>query len=314
MRSTLKLDSTTRFLTTTTLGGPKSKYTRLEQETDMRGSISFLKWAGGKGQLIHELRKNLPTKFNNYYEPFAGGASLFFFIKKNLPDKKCTISDINEELISSFKVVKYNLKELIQELKKLRENYDKKGVRYYYEVRDLIKDVEKLSDIEKAARFIFLNKTCWNGLYRVNSEGKFNVPSGKYKNPKIFDEKNLREVRKLLIDTKIMKADFSVILKLAKKGDFIYFDPPYFPISKTSCFTDYTKSGFNEEDQKKLGKIFKKLDRRGCFIMLSNSDTKLIRELYKDYKKYIRVVHARRAINRIGSKRGPINELIIRNY
>lgn len=307
-----RLDDGAATIFRTTHRSSKSKYSTSLQETDMRGGISFLKWAGGKGQLIHRLDSFIPQKFHSYYEPFSGGASLFFHIKKKkFPDKKCIISDTNEELINSFRVVKYHLNELIEELKKHRENYDMKGEDYYYEVRNKIKP-DRLSNIQRAARFIFLNKTCWNGLYRVNSKGEFNVPSGKYQNPKIFDEKNLKQVRKLLKNTKIKILDFSEVLKFAKKEDFIYFDPPYLPVSKTSKFTDYTKSGFNEEDQKRLADVFQKLDKKGCFVMLSNSDTKLIRDLYKNFE--IENVDARRMINCKKDGRGKINELLIKNY
>lgn len=270
----------------------------------------FLKWAGGKSQILDELVKRFPKKFNRYFEPFVGAGTVFFYIKKFNKVEKCFISDINEELINVFKVVKKRPNELIDELKIHKENYQKDKKNYYYHVRKM-KPID-LSDVENAARFIFLNKTCWNGLYRVNSKGKFNVPMGGYKNPRIFDIKEIKQASHLLRNVSIRKSDFSSVLKSAKDGDFIYFDPPYQPISKTSSFTSYTKNAFDEEDQKKLAEVFQKLAKKGCLVMLSNSDSELIRKLYKYFK--IHVVKARRIINCQGDKRGPINELVITNY
>lgn len=307
---TLKLSRTPPFLTTTQ-SGPKTRLDSVIQDTDVRGGMSFLKWAGGKGQLISELESRLPQNFNNYFEPFVGGASLFFHIKNTNPKINAKISDVNEELINSFLVIRNSLEELILKLEEHKEKYEKSPKKYYYNLRDHV-DPNKLTRIEKAARFIFLNKTCWNGLYRVNSKGEFNVPHGKNNKPNIFDENKLRKVRSLLKNAKIISGDFSYIIKDAKKGDFIYFDPPYIPISRTSKFTDYTKSGFTEQDQIRLAKVFKTLDNNGCLLMLSNSDSKIIRKLYKDYK--IDIVKARRVINSQKNKRGKINELLITNY
>lgn len=295
---------------TTTFGCSKSKLESTSKNIDMHGGISFLKWAGGKGQIMTELEKFIPHEFNNYFEPFVGGGSLFFHIKKKYPNKKAIISDINEELINSYLVIKYHLKKIIEELKKHKENYDKKGIKYYYKIRKV--KPKTLSAVERAARFIFLNKTCWNGLFRVNSKEEFNVPAGKYKKPQIFDEERLKLIRKLLKNTIIKVSDFSEVIKFARVGDFIYFDPPYYPISKTSKFTDYTKSGFKEKDQKNLARVFRELDNRGCFVLLSNSDAKFIRNLYRDFK--IKSIMVKRMINCIGSKRGPVNELLITNY
>lgn len=267
---------------------------------------TFVKWAGGKKQLLSEIVKFMPKKFNNYIEPFVGSGTVYFFIQKNF-DGKAFISDINKELITAFEVVRDNPMELINLLKIHRSSHNKE---YYYKIRAL--DVEKLNPIEASARFIYLNKTCFNGLYRVNSKGKFNVPMGNYRNPSIFNEKDLMVASQLLKRAKIDVLDFMEIVNHVKKGDFVYFDPPYYPLSRTSSFTSYAKEAFLEKEQKALADIFRQLDNKGCFIMLSNSDCEFIRNLYIGFN--IHVVKARRSISCIGSKRGKINELIITNY
>lgn len=304
---------------TTTFSSSKQRFSINNLEHDVRGGLSPLKWAGGKGQIVEELEKRMPLKFNNYLEPFVGGASLFFNTKKKfeqkIPEKEYLILDNNRDLINFYLTVKYNLKDLILELDRHIKKYyskDEKNKKiYYYEIRKL--DTGTLSNVEAAARFIFLNKTCWNGLYRVNSSGLFNVPYGRNKNPRILDEEKLRLIKHLLKGTIIKHGDFSEVLKFARSGDFVYFDPPYFPISETSNFTDYTKSGFGKEDQERLFDVFETLDRRGCFLMLSNSYSKLIENLYKNYNSKT-VIRVRRYINSKKDNRGPIKELIIRNY
>ncbi|WP_456456495.1 DNA adenine methylase [Thermovibrio sp.] len=264
----------------------------------------FVKWAGGKRQLLKQLVFFSPTKFNRYFEPFVGGGALFFKLMPSV----AVISDANYELINAYKVIKENVEELIESLKKHKNEKE-----YFYKIRAL--DPNRLSPVERASRFIYLNKTCFNGLYRENSKGEFNVPFGRYKNPKICDEDNLRAVSRFLnsINLEIVHADYRKVCSLPQKGDFVYLDPPYIPVSRTASFTTYLSLGFNEEDHKVLSFVFKELDKRGCFVMLSNADHPLIRELYKEYR--IVELTTNRAINCVGNKRkGTGKELLIMNY
>ncbi|MHA1340181.1 MAG: DNA adenine methylase [Promethearchaeota archaeon] len=265
----------------------------------------FLKWAGGKRQLISQITPYIPKNFNKYIEPFVGGGALFFYL---LP-KKAILIDKNAELINVYRVIKENVEELIANLK-----HHKNEKEYYYKIRDidLKEEFKEWSDVQKASRTIYLNRCCYNGLYRVNSRGHFNVPFGRYKNPRFLDEKNLRAVHYTLQNAKILCASFEACLDYAEKGDFVYFDPPYFPISDTAYFTSYTKDNFTKEDQEKLFDVYRELDKRGCYCMLSNSYNEFILELYKDYK--IIQVSAKRAINSVASKRGEITESLIINY
>ncbi|NPA53163.1 MAG: DNA adenine methylase [Aquificae bacterium] len=264
----------------------------------------FVKWAGGKRQLIKILKFYLPIEYKTYIEPFVGGGALLF---ETLP-KKAIINDINAELINAYNVIKNNVDELIESLK-----YHKNEKNYYYYIRSL--DPDKLTPIERASRFIYLNKTCFNGLYRENSKGKFNVPFGNYKNPKIVDEENLKAISEYLntYDIKIFNGDYKEVCELAEKGDFIYFDPPYYPLNKTASFTKYNKYDFTEKDQIELANLFKELDRKGCYILLSNSNTNFIRKLYKDYE--IIELEANRFINSKGDRRGKSKiEVLIKNF
>lgn len=274
----------------------------------MNGEIpSFIKWAGGKKQLLKQFKQFFPSKAERYFEPFVGGGAVAFYIiqKNNL--KEIYLSDINEELINCYEVIRDNVEELITKLEFHRESHNKD---YYYAIREL--SPELLSKVERASRFIYLNKTCFNGLYRVNSKGKFNVPMGSYKNPSIFQENDLKELSKILKNVRILKMPFEKILDYAKEGDFIYFDPPYYPLTKGKNFTSYTKDNFSEQDQIKLAQVFKELDKKGCKVMLSNSDTEFIKQLYKGYNIYI--VKATRMINCDATKRGVINEVVVTNY
>ncbi|MBI5872337.1 DNA adenine methylase [archaeon] len=268
---------------------------------------SFVKWAGGKKQLLRQFKQFFPEKVESYFEPFVGGGAVAFYIiqKNNL--KEIYLSDINEELINCYEIIRDNVKELIVKLKFHKENHNKE---YYYAIREL--SPELLSKIETASRFIYLNKTCFNGLYRVNSKGKFNVPMGSYKNPSIFQENDLKQLSGVLKNVKILRMPFEKILDHAKEGDFIYFDPPYYPLTKGKNFTSYTKDNFSEQDQIKLAQVFKELDKKGCKIMLSNSDTEFIKQLYKGYN--IHIVKANRMINCDATKRGLINEVVVTNY
>lgn len=270
----------------------------------------FVKWAGGKGQLLEQFKPLFPKKFNKYFEPFVGSGAVFFYIVQNFKFKKIIISDINKELINAYEIIKSDVERLIVELKQHKEYHLVEGKKYYLIIRAT--NPNDLPALERAARFIYLNKTCFNGLYRVNSKGKFNVPMGAYKNPDIVQEDRLRLVSELLKDVIIKVISFEKIINLAKKEDFIYFDPPYYPLKKGKSFTTYTKDIFLEKEQKKLAEVFKKLDKKGCFVMLSNSDTKFIKDLYSDYN--IHLVQATRMINCNGDKRGKINEIVVTNY
>jgi len=265
----------------------------------------FLKWAGGKRQLLPQMEAHFPKHYNRYIEPFIGGGAVFFHL---LPENSI-VSDNNPDLINCYKVIKEDVEGLIKSLKK--HVYEKI---YYYEIRALDRDVKKfadLSNVEKASRSIFLNKTGYNGLYRVNSKGLFNVPFGRHKNPKICDETNLRNVSQALKKVEISLGSFEICLDFAEKDDFIYFDPPYFPLSDTALFTSYTKNSFDKSSQIKLFEVFKELNRRGCNLMLSNSYTEFILDLYKDFK--IITLKAKRNINSNSQKRGLINEVLILN-
>lgn len=263
----------------------------------------FIKWAGGKSQLLPKISELLPPKkqIGRYFEPFLGGGAMFFYLQH----PKSFLSDTNNDLVELYEVVQNNVEELIKALKPYKNEPD-----YFYEVR--AQNPATLSKVKRAARFVYLNKTCFNGLYRVNSKGEFNVPFGRYKNPAICDVEGLRSASLALQNVKITHGDFQSVLTKTKTTDFIYFDPPYQPLNKTSSFTSYTSIGFGEEQQIKLAKLYKELANKGCFVMLSNSDTPIIRELYKDF--YIHEIQASRAINSIGSGRGKITELLIINY
>lgn len=265
----------------------------------------IVKWVGGKRQLMFELLKNMPKSYNRYFEPFIGGGALFFELQPEL----AYISDMNEELINLYSVVRDNVYELIEDLSKHEISKE-----YFLEIRniDRTEKYAELSNIERASRFIYLNRTCFNGMYRVNSQGQFNVPFGHYKNPRIIDENNLLNCSELLKKTEIKCADFSEILTKVKKGDFVYFDPPYVPLNETSSFTSYTKDGFDMDMQFKLRDVCDELDSFGVKFLLSNSDTKLVNELYANYE--IKKVFATRAINANADGRGKITEVLVRNY
>lgn len=271
----------------------------------------FVKWVGGKRQLLAQFRRmnlyppeNFDPKKSRYFEPFVGGGAVFFDL---LPEEGF-LSDLNKELVTTYNVIKNDLEKLIVSLKKHKTDKD-----YFLDVR--AQDPNKLSDVAVASRFIFLNRTCFNGMYRVNSKGGFNVPFGKYTNPLICDEDNLRKVSKALQNIDIKHQDYKEVLKKAKRGDFIYFDPPYYPVSKTASFTSYTAETFLEKEQTELRDTLVDLNKRGCFVMLSNSDTPFINKIYSGIKGvHINKVQAGRAINSNGSGRGKITEVLITNY
>ena len=245
----------------------------------------ILKWAGGKTQLLEHLLPKIPKEYNKYIEPFFGGGALFFALKPNNP----IIADSNPELINLYRVIAKDVNSLISELKNLKNEKE-----FFYHMRR--KEFSELSEIEAAARTIFLNKTAFNGLYRVNKKGHFNVPFGYYKNSKILDEDQLLAASKLLKKTKILLGDFKdVLCKHAKKGDFIFLDPPYLPVSKFSDFKRYTKEQFYEKDQISLANLVNKLSKKGCNILLTNSNHPLIHDLYKDFD--IDIHKTKRSIN-----------------
>ena len=270
----------------------------------------FVKWAGGKRQILDKLIKYVPEDFNTYYEPFVGGGALFF----ELSPKNAVINDSNEELINVFRCIKdeEKLTKMSNELNHHEANHSEE---YYYKIRNIDRDKNKfnrLSDYKRAARTIYLNKACFNGLYRVNSKGEFNVPFGKKLKVNTYEGQNIGIIHAYLNfnNIKILSIDFEEAVKDAKEGDFIYFDPPY--DSDTSTFNSYTEDGFSKDEQIRLSNVFKNLSDRGCYVMLSNHNTVLINELYKDF--YIHKITAKRNINSNGEKRGKVEEVIITNY
>lgn len=278
----------------------------------------FVKWAGGKRQLLEKLQTYFPKNFGTYFEPFLGGGAVFFHVasNKNNTPFKAVLSDVNDELMITYSVIEKKVEELIPILKGHEKNYFSSPKDYFYKIRDPEPNESKLNcDIERAARFIFLNRTCFNGLYRVNSKNKFNVPWGKYEKPIICNEMNLRAVSRALnlTDAEILIGDYKQISEKAKSGDVIYFDPPYHPVSQTANFTSYTKDGFSKKDQEDLANLCRTLYERGCKVIVSNSDTKEIQALYSDKKIFeAKKVTALRAINCKGTLRTGHSELIIK--
>ena len=272
----------------------------------------FLKWVGGKRQLMSAITPLLPDDFDQlkYYEPFVGAGAVLLAIQP----KKAVINDTNSELINCYKMIKEYPEELLVLCQKHKESNSKE---HFYKLRALDRsdDFKTLSSQERAARIIYLNKTCFNGLFRVNSRGQFNVPYGNYSNPSIADPAVIKAISTYLNQDKIriLEGDFEQAVKTAKKGAFIYFDPPYHPISDTSSFTGYSVNGFGEEEQIRLRDTCNKLSDQGCQVLLSNSSADLIKSLYNDSRYKIVEVKANRAINAVGSKRGQISELLIHN-
>ncbi len=289
----------------------------------------FIKWAGGKGQLIEEISKRLPIglgfSINKYAEPFVGGGAVLFYLLSNYNFKEVYISDINLDLINTYKIIRDNPYELISLLKTLKEQYTNTNSQknFYYDVRNKYNTLKINNDlntnIEKAGLFIFLNKTCFNGLYRVNRKGKFNVPRGSYKNPAICDEDNLINVSILLKNVIIEWKDYKASKGFIDENTLVYFDPPYRPLNQTSNFNTYTQDGFSDKDQIELANFVQEISKKDAKIILSNSDPKNISnndnffdDLYSDFK--ITRISATRMINSKGSARGKINELLITNF
>jgi DNA adenine methylase len=240
----------------------------------------FVKWAGGKRQLIPILNDNLPKSMGTYYEPFLGGGALLFHILSERNGQKCGVSDLNSDLVLTYTTIRDKANDLIHSLKNHSKNYQKDSKSYYYAIRES----NPRSAVEKTSRLLFLNRTCFNGLYRVNSKGKFNVPLGKYTNPNIVNEENIRSVSHVLQSSKvsIKCRDFESVLNDAKKGDLVYFDPPYQPVSDTANFTSYTHKSFTITDLKRLANLCLDLDSKGCKVLLSNSDSQEVAEMFTD--------------------------------
>ncbi len=270
----------------------------------------FVKWAGGKRQIIDKLKKYVPEEFGTYYEPFVGGGALLFELSPSV----AVINDSNEELMNVYNVLCNE--EKFKKMCSVLNTYEAKhSEEFFYDIRNKDRNkntYNRLADYTRAARTIYLNKACFNGLYRVNSKNEFNVPFGKKLKVNTYDGSNLIVVSNYLTinDVKILCVDFEEAVSTAKKGDFVYFDPPY--DSDTQTFNSYTETGFDKDEQRRLAKVFKELDSRGVYVMLSNHNTVLVNELYGNYN--IHIIEAKRAINANGKKRGKIEEVIITNY
>lgn len=272
----------------------------------------FIKWAGGKTQLLPDLLRHVPQRFGRYHEPFIGSAALFFALHSGARLGGGTVlSDSNTDLIGVYRAVRDDVEPLIAAL---REHSVHAGDRdYYYEIRawDRHPDWARRSSLERAARMIFLNKTCFNGLHRVNRSGHFNVPFGRYDHPTVCDEPNLRAASGALQGVELLVTDFESVLERVVPGDLVYFDPPYLPISTTSSFTAYTRDSFGPTQHRRLAFVFAALAERGCYTLLSNSSNPLVAELYSDFP--MSEVAARRAINSVAARRGTIREVIVTN-
>jgi DNA adenine methylase len=267
-----------------------------------------LKWAGGKRKLLQDIINHIPDKLSIYYEPFLGGGAVFF----SLQPSNAVVNDINDELINVYTAIRDNVEELIVDLKRHKNEKD-----YFYKIRAKDKDKDeynKLSSIKKASRIIYLNKTCYNGLFRVNQQGEFNAPFGRYKNPNIVNEKVLRKASDFFNKGNIIFkcGDFEEAVKGIKMDDFVYFDPPYDPVSDSANFTGYDRGGFGKAEQERLKNLCDRLNKKGAKFLLSNSATEYIIDLYKDYN--ITIVQANRAINSKSDKRGKVNEVLVKNY
>lgn len=261
----------------------------------------FLKWAGGKRDLIPAIEQFLPQEINTYYEPFLGGAAVYWHLANQQRFEKAVLNDLNADGITCYQVIQKQPQELIQELKTYP--FDKE---FFTKLRAL--DTSGLTLVQRAARMMYLNRTCFNGLYRVNKKGQFNVPWGKYKNPKILDVENVLACHRALQNASLFCGSYAKVIPEAVPGDVVYFDPPYVPLNATSNFRSYTSEGFTLDDQKELAQRFAELASRGVTVIASNADTPLVRELYP-FETH--VVPCRRNINSKGDKRGPVNELII---
>jgi DNA adenine methylase len=270
----------------------------------------FVKWAGGKGALLSEIAARLPRRgsFRRYVEPFVGAGALLFWIRRSFPEVDCVVSDSNAELVNAYRAVRDDVERVIT---KLETHQSLHSEEHYYNVRK----AAPRDSAERAARFIYLNRTCYNGLYRVNRKGQFNVPIGRYESPRILDRENLLAVSTALAPVDVRHEDFGSLTTECGRFDLVYLDPPYHPISATSRFTSYTAGGFGVEEQRRLAQEFEAMSRRGAAVLLSNSDTALVRELYRSLvpAPVFHLVQVARAINSKGANRGAIEELLIRS-
>jgi DNA adenine methylase len=271
----------------------------------------FLKWAGGKSQLLEQFEPLFPASVRSYSEPFLGGGAVFFHLKARFPKMRAALRDNNSELINCYQLVRDEVEGLMESLDEHLENFRSQGETYYYRVRE---QHNLRGTVERAARMIFLNKTCYNGLWRVNGKGEFNVPIGSYRPEKVslYDRANLLAASGALREVDLAVQDFRQTLAAAQEGDFVYVDPPYYPLSRTANFTSYTQEDFGRVEQSRLADLFAEAARRGARLMLSNSDTATTRELYTGFD--LKTVQARRAVNCDGAKRGRVSELVVRTY
>lgn len=267
-----------------------------------------VKWVGGKRQLLPQILPLIPKRMTAYCEPFLGGGAVLFALQP----KRALVNDLNQDLITVYRVIKEDADALIEHLSR-HENTPE----YFYRIRDLDRDKDAyaaLSDVEKASRLLYLNKTCYNGLFRVNASGAFNSPYGHYRRPNIVNEQTIRGVSRYFnaCDITFFSGDFASVLEQVPKGGFVYLDPPYDPVSDTASFTGYNRGGFGREEQLRLKECCDALTARGVKFLLSNSATPFIRELYGSYR--VSIVQARRAVNSVASRRGAIEEVLVRNY
>ncbi|MCI5929454.1 MAG: DNA adenine methylase [Pseudoflavonifractor capillosus] len=267
-----------------------------------------VKWVGGKRQLLPQILPLIPKRMTAYCEPFLGGGAVLFALQP----KRALVNDLNQDLITVYRVIKEDADALIEHLSR-HENTPE----YFYRIRDLDRDKEAyaaMSDVEKASRLLYLNKTCYNGLFRVNASGAFNSPYGHYRRPNIVNEQTIRGVSRYFnsCDITFFSGDFASVLEQVPKGGFVYLDPPYDPVSDTASFTGYNRGGFGREEQVRLKECCDALTARGVKFLLSNSATPFIRELYGSYR--VSIVQARRAVNSVASRRGAIEEVLVRNY
>lgn len=293
---------------------PRPRPTQRKQKLVSRAPLEaqpFLKWAGGKAQLLEQFESFFPKSIRSYCEPFLGGGAVFFHLKARFPKMRAALHDNNEELINCYKVVRNSVNELMSRLDEHLDRFRSKAGPYYYDVRSQLKPADAVG---RAARMIFLNKTCYNGLWRVNGRGQFNVPIGSYRPERVslYDRGNLLAASVALQETDLRVQDFHETLAAAQKDSFVYVDPPYFPLSRTSNFTSYTQELFGQKEQEELAELFTAAARRGAHLMLSNSDTPTTRRLYEKFN--LQTVQARRAVNCDGAKRGRISELVVLTY
>ncbi len=280
------------------------------EEEDVDQPRPFLKWAGGKWALAPQLTKLLPADLGKrtYREPFLGGGAVFFYLSTHRPPKRAFLSDALRDLVLTYEVVRDELPALVAELDRLRVTHDDEQ---FYRVRDAFNDKSVGGRAVRAAWLIYLNKTCYNGLFRTNRSGHFNVPVGRFTKPRIVHPERLAACSRALRGVSLKAQTFDHLVEDAQRGDVIYFDPPYVPISRTANFASYSLGAFGLEDQERLAGIFRQLDQRGCKLVLSNSDTEDVRRLYKGFE--LKRIEVRRNISANGSTRGVINELVVRN-